>query len=108
MSDGTEAPDGAAQTEEPRPAETVADRLRVLQRRSTGAAPLPVGDLTDREWEVVQQVRLGHSNKEIASELHVSRHTVSNHLRAVFRKLGVGSRTELVARLQGMTGRPAR
>jgi|GEM_PF-6457180 len=80
-------------------AEAEVQRLRSLQRRATAPVPLRVGDLTDREWEVVQQVHRGHSNKEIAAELHVSRHTVSNHLRSIFRKLGVGSRTELITRL---------
>ena len=41
----------------------------------------------------------GRSNKEIASELYVSAHTVGAHLSRAYRKLGVGSRRELAGRV---------
>ena len=43
----------------------------------------------------------GRSTQQIVSELHISSHTVQEHLRAVFDKLGVASRRELVATLLG-------
>lgn len=41
----------------------------------------------------------GLSNPEIAAELTLSPHTVRDHLKAIFAKVGVGSRGELVAKL---------
>ena len=41
----------------------------------------------------------GLANKEIARALHVAVHSVEVHLSRVYRKLGVRSRTQLVARL---------
>jgi DNA-binding CsgD family transcriptional regulator len=55
--------------------------------------------LTPREAEVARLVAAGCSNPEIAGLLFVSRYTVQDHLKHVFEKLAVGSRSELVARL---------
>jgi len=52
--------------------------------------------LTPQE-RVVTGVARGLSTAAIAAELHISRDTVGDHLKAVFHKTGVGSRTELVA-----------
>lgn len=52
--------------------------------------------LSSRELQVLQLVAEGHSNKEIASELHVSPATVKTHLIHVFRKLDVNDRTAAV------------
>lgn len=43
----------------------------------------------------------GHSNKEIASTLFVSIHTVEAHLKHAYAKLGVHSRSQLAGRLSG-------
>jgi len=59
------------------------------------AAPHP--DLTPREAEVLRLLEQGRSTKQIASELHVSTETVRNHVRHLFRALGVNSRLEAVA-----------
>ncbi|GAB4271545.1 MAG: hypothetical protein Kow0080_17070 [Candidatus Promineifilaceae bacterium] len=50
--------------------------------------------LSDRELEVLKCVIDGLSNKEIAATLHISQNTVKVHLRNVYTKLGVTSRTE--------------
>lgn len=56
-------------------------------------------DLTSRECDVVEQVAKGFSNAGIATELGISIRTVENHLRAVYDKLGVNSRTQLISRI---------
>jgi DNA-binding NarL/FixJ family response regulator len=52
--------------------------------------------LTDRETEVLREMTLGKSNKQIASALEISESTVKVHVNNVLRKLNVGSRTEAV------------
>jgi DNA-binding NarL/FixJ family response regulator len=70
--------------------------LHVLPHRTpAGAAGLLPDVLTPREADVLDQLRLGRSNGEIAVALGVSVETVRTHARAVFRKLGVHSRREL-------------
>ena len=48
--------------------------------------------LTNRERQLVRQIRSGSTNKEIASELNLSEQTVKNHVRRILRKLGVCDR----------------
>jgi DNA-binding CsgD family transcriptional regulator len=55
--------------------------------------------LTDREQQVTRCVLRGMATKEIASALGLSPYTVSDHLRLVFEKVSVSSRTELAARI---------
>lgn len=54
--------------------------------------------LTDREAEVLYWIAQGKTNREIAEILAMSPRTVSKHLEAVFRKLGVENRTAATAR----------
>ena len=51
---------------------------------------------TGRELEVLRLAATGRSNKEIGGDLGLSMRTVQSHLRNVFNKLNVGSRTEAV------------
>ena len=63
--------------------------------------------LTAREQEVLRLVASGKSNREIASELVLSEHTVARHLQNIFAKLGVSSRTAASALAWSeMTTRP--
>lgn len=55
------------------------------------------GLLTSRELEVLAHLQQRRSNAQIAAELHVSIETVRTHARHIYRKLGVGSRRELLA-----------
>jgi two-component system, NarL family, nitrate/nitrite response regulator NarL len=52
--------------------------------------------LTAREQEVVRLVAQGMKNREVARELRVGEHTVSNYLYRIFEKLGVSTRVELI------------
>jgi DNA-binding NarL/FixJ family response regulator len=73
---------------------------KVLQRlntRTQARAAGPFETLSDREMEVLRQVALGRSNKAIAEALSISPQTVQVHLRNIFGKLGVGSRSEATA-----------
>ena len=51
--------------------------------------------LTEREFDVVQAIVAGYSNKDIASQLSISEQTVKHHLGSIFDKLRVFSRLEL-------------
>jgi DNA-binding CsgD family transcriptional regulator len=57
--------------------------------------------LTVREREVLGAIARGGSTAEIAAELFLSPHTVRDYVKTVFEKIGVSSRSELVARLYG-------
>lgn len=54
-------------------------------------------DLSQREWEVLEQVARGKTNAEIAAALYVSENTVRFHLKNIFEKLHVSNRTEAAA-----------
>jgi DNA-binding NarL/FixJ family response regulator len=50
--------------------------------------------LTDREREVLREIAIGRTNKEIARSLHIALTTVKSHVTAILDKLGVDSRTQ--------------
>jgi len=62
-----------------------------LAERVSGAA------LSQREMEVLRRMAAGKSNKEIGAELFISDGTVKTHVKSIFTKLDVVSRTEAVA-----------
>lgn len=69
-------------------------------RRVTGALATPrlsadvEVPLTQRESEVLRQLALGLTNKEIAGALHISYETVKEHVQHILRKIGVSDRTQ--------------
>jgi DNA-binding NarL/FixJ family response regulator len=50
--------------------------------------------LTDRETEVLQRVAKGYTLTEVAAQFGISRHTVADHIKQIYRKLDVSSRAE--------------
>ena len=54
--------------------------------------------LTHRQLEVVEEIRSGKANKQIAYDLNMSEHTVKVHLRHIMRKLNARNRTEVAVR----------
>ena len=64
----------------------------------------PLLTLTPREREVAALVVDGLADREIAERLHLSRHTVSQYVKRIYRKLGVDSRVALTRLLLGRRG----
>jgi DNA-binding NarL/FixJ family response regulator len=70
---------------------------RIVQRfRKTGSEPANVENLTPREREVLEQLALGNRYKEISDNLGISLDGIRFHIRGVYNKLHVHSRTEAV------------
>jgi DNA-binding CsgD family transcriptional regulator len=63
--------------------------------------------VSPREWEVLDRLRTGLRVSTISRELEISANTVRNHLKSIYRKLGVSSQAELLERLRGTSLRPA-
>jgi DNA-binding NarL/FixJ family response regulator len=68
---------------------TIVSRL-VARKRKRG----PLGELTDREGEVLALVAEGHSNGAIGERLFLSRKTVETHISKIFAKLDLGESPE--------------
>ena len=80
-----------------RPAERH-DQLPAPPGAPETAATLVVEPLTEREQEVLRHVSGLLSTAEIASEMHISVHTVKTHLKNIYRKLATTRRGEAVRR----------
>ena len=66
--------------------------------RKAGKLPKETVRLSAREEEVLILLSKGYSNKEIADQLSISAETVGSHLKHIYEKMHVRSRTEAVAR----------
>ncbi|RYF23605.1 MAG: response regulator transcription factor [Comamonadaceae bacterium] len=87
---------------------------RILELLPPPAAVMPaavptvgLGEaLTEREVQILRLVADGLGNREIAEQLHLSRYTVESHVKRIYRKLAVSSRTMAVrtARERGVIG----
>lgn len=87
--------------------QALSSRVSEISRQIPAAEPTRPGAkaglpsvLTAREREVAELLLQGYRVPDIARRLHLSVHTVRNHCKSMFRKLGVGSQSELVARLR--------
>ena len=78
----------------------IADRTRRAQERAASAPPL-----TRRERELIELVRQGLRNRDIAAELGVTEGTVKVYLHSIFDKLQVENRTELALRAAQLISR---
>lgn len=93
----------------------------LAERRAPSAAPGPAprrdaatprparfAALTPREWEIARRLAGGDRVLLLAEELGIASSTVRNHLRAIFRKLGLRSQVQLVRAVRGTAERAPR
>ncbi|MBJ8348683.1 LuxR family transcriptional regulator [Antrihabitans sp. YC2-6] len=84
----------------------VARSLRQNSRRPDRSAPAPAtpanGPLSDREGEVADLLVLGLTYREVGSRLYISAKTVEHHVARIRRRIGAGSRSELLSMLRAM------
>ncbi|TET17518.1 MAG: response regulator transcription factor [Dehalococcoidia bacterium] len=74
-------------------------RKLITRFKTLAAEPAPVQPmqpLSEREMEVLKIAAQGMSNKDIGNMLFISKRTVQAHMRSIFNKLGVGSRSEAI------------
>ncbi|HTU07949.1 MAG TPA: response regulator transcription factor [Trebonia sp.] len=82
-------------------------------RHASRGAPGGAGDeqaslgLSARELEVMSLIAGGHTNGEIAAHLFLAEKTVKNHVRRIYSKLGVDSRTAAIAHWLATRAAPA-
>lgn len=57
----------------------------------------PVPDLSPRQREILEAITIGHTNKEIASELGIRKDSVEDYIKTLFGKIGASNRAEAVA-----------
>lgn len=67
-----------------------------LSTAAPGGESAGLAELSKRERDVIKQLMLGHTNKEIARDLQIEEVTVALHLRSIYRKLAVRNRTQAV------------
>ena len=91
--------------------EAIADARRVgralrrlgVERRIVTHSRAKTGwdSLTDSELTVVNLIAQGATNREVATQLHLSPHTVKTHVHNAFAKLGIASRAQLAQLMRG-------
>lgn len=86
----------SAVTDEPFYSPAAAKAMRAaLPRAPDARAASQFATLTDREQQIAEQLRRGHSNREIAAALHVSEGTVKTHINHMLTRLDLTNRTQL-------------
>ncbi len=63
-------------------------------RERSGMAAQEIQQLSRREFEVLDHIQLGLTNRQIAERLFVSRNTINKHVHQVLRKLNVSNRVQ--------------
>ena len=88
----------------------IAVELHVLSLTANLPSPAPVllghpafKELSPREQEVLMHLVAGERVPAIASELHISPHTVRNHLKSMYRKLSVSKQSELIQKVRAIS-----
>ena len=82
----------------PQVAGQIIERVRSTKHAESGRASLNASQVA-----ILRLISRGHSNREIAAEVHLSENTVKTHVQEIFRKLGVRNRVE-AAILAGKSG----
>jgi DNA-binding CsgD family transcriptional regulator len=84
---------------------TVIEKVRALRLGKPADAGIDIGELSDREREVLGLICEGKSDTDMSEILHLSPNTVRNHIMALYRKIGVNRRTAAIiwARERGIT-----
>ena len=70
--------------------------LARVRNNAPAASPTATGPLTEKEAEVLTDLARGFSYKEVAQRQRISHHTVADHVKAIYRKLSVNSRSQAV------------
>lgn len=71
------------------------------QRDSTSLSSATAATLTARQKEILEEAARGRSQKQIAQHFDISEHTVKNHFRNIYEKLGVHSLREALVKVKG-------
>jgi DNA-binding NarL/FixJ family response regulator len=79
----------------------LSDTISTSPAQEVPQAREPAGELTQREEEVAALVARGMTNRQIASELVISEHTVATHVGRILKKLGLQSRAQIGSWLTG-------
>jgi DNA-binding NarL/FixJ family response regulator len=86
------------QGESPMNGMIAAKMLEYFQKQGRKESSLDDASLTVREKEILQKLIRGNSYKEIASQIQISVETLNSHIKNIYRKLDVHSRSELAAK----------
>lgn len=78
---------------------TVLEARRPLTEKQSNDV-LKASGITKRQYEVLQLMAKGYSNKQIATSLYLTEHTVKSHISALFTALNASNRTECVQNAQ--------
>ncbi|MFN6936632.1 MAG: response regulator [Tsuneonella sp.] len=78
----------------------LAPRARPAAQSRTAGNPITTATLSDRQREVLLQLREGHSNKAIANRMGISEFTVRGHVQLILKLLNVSSRSQAVFEAQ--------
>ena len=75
----------------------IVDAIHDRQRIYATPSPSPMAGLTPRQREILEGLLSGESEKQVALRLGISIHTVHEHVKTIYQRLGVSSRAELLS-----------